>query len=1606
MEGGEICMSTSIDERVVSMKFDNAQFSKASSDTIKQLGDLEKGLKLDGATRGLQSIADAASKISLERLALAADTIQSRFSGMSVVVTGILLSLGGAVTNFAINAAKSLGTNLIASAKEGFGEYETQINAVQTILSNTASKGTTIDQVNAALLTLNKYADDTIYNFSEMAKNIGTFTAAGVDLDTSTAAIKGIANLAAMSGSNSQQASTAMYQLSQALSAGKVSLMDWNSVVNAGMGGQVFQDALKETARNHGIAVDDIIAKNGSFRDSLQDGWITSAVLTDTLAKFTGDLTKEQIISMGYTEQQADEIIKLGTNASDAATKIKTFSQLMGSLKESVSSGWAQSWQIILGDFEEAKVLFTEVSDRVGAIISASTDARNAQLQIWKDLGGRTAMIDAIRNAFDAVMQIVTPIGQAFRDVFPPSWGTTLAKISFALRDFTAGLKIGEQGSKNLYNTFKFLFTGLKFFTDLAGGALRIFFDNIKVGFQFIQGIVGLATPFITFLANLMGGVKGVDLSISGMVDGFIAMRKEIVGPVLEALSLAGTALNELLNGDPSKFSDMWSNAMKPLVKLGEDLKEKYANVIDFLETRFSPVGDRIAKNWSGVLAVVQAVMGFFKKVGQVIGQLFSELGGGFAELFEGADFDTVLAALNTGLLVGVVLAVRNAFKSITSIFDAAGSIGDGISGALEGLTGVLKGMAMDLKAEALLKIAGAIGILALSLLVLSMIDPGQMQQAAITLGIIAGAILGILVVVERIMSKSNEMSSWSDTLKGSFTSIGDSIKNNLNASALIKAAIALGIMAGAIILMAVAMGMIGSMAPETIIKGLIGITVAMGLLVGAAKIMEKFEGAILKSAFAMVVMAGAITALAGAVAIFGNMPIDVLIQGGIAVAITLAALVGAAVLISKFASQMVMSAVGLMAMAAALNMLVLPLTALGLLPMPFLIQGIAAIGIVLAILVIAAQALSALGPKMAIAAVGLMAMAAAVGQLVIPITALGSLDMATLIQGLIAVAAVLAILVVAANAMTGAITGAGAMIVVAGALLILSGAILILGSMPLGNLIQGLVGMAAAFAIIGLAALLLTPVMPQMLMLAAAIALVGVGLVLMSGAVLIFSLAIMMLGPALMSVSGGLLVFADTATKVVAAVPAMLALGVGLIAFGAGALVAGAGILVLGIGLIALGAGLALVGAVGLIGAVALAAVIKSMSKLTEHIPAMLMLTPTFLALGAAVLVLGAGLAVLGAGALLTGLALMMLVPLGGLVTVAFAMIMKAIDKANAKAGETQELGTTMGKLGTNIQKVGTSGSAAASGLNATSSSFTSLNTTATTAATGVKTLSTAVTAMVPPVVMSTTLVSTSFKTMSTTVLQSTAQMVVGFSSYVPIMAASSTAMGRAAGQNLVREVQNQVGPAGNAGYQIGTAVTQGMRNGIQNGSYLVSAAARSVALQALASSKAALGVHSPSREYFKVGDFMDQGLADGQIRNVKTVTNASKYVAEASIKQMKKSLSNVANAITGDMEVAPTIRPVLDLSGVKQGASTLGSMFGAPKLRLDNNFALAQSAQATIEPDDDDDDEPMDLQERVTQVTFIQNNTSPKALSASELNRSTRNQIARAKEELAKKP
>ena len=673
MEGGNRTLSKTVDERVVEMRFDNKDFEKNVQTTMSTLDKFKQKLNFNGASKGLENIEKSASKVDMSGLGSAVETVQAKFSKLEVMSVTALAN----ITNSAVNAGKRIVDALtLEPVMSGFQEYETQINAVQTILANTSSKGSTLEDVNKALDELNHYADMTIYNFTEMTKNIGTFTAAGVDLDTSVSAIKGIANLAAVSGSTSQQASTAMYQLSQALAAGTVKLQDWNSVVNAGMGGQVFQDALKETAKVHGVAIDKMIKDEGSFRETLKKGWLTSDILTETLSKFTGDLNEQQLKTMGYSEEQIKSIIKMGKTANDAATKVKTFSQLFDTLKEAAQSGWTQSWEIIVGDFEEAKSFLTGISDTLSNMINTSADARNKVLSDWKDLGGRTAIIDSLKNTFEGLESILKPIHEAFKDIFPPITAKQLYSFSVGLKKLTSHLKISDTTANNLKETFK--------------GVFSLFDIGISAITSFGKGIISVLGSF----AGIEGGVLGVTAELGKGVTGFRNYIKEI-------------GLFENITGGLSNILISFINGIKTFSKAILD----QFNVKDF-----SNIFESIAN----------IVSGGIKNISDIMQNLI--------KTFSSSD---LIDVLNNGILATILLKIKKTIGDLSSSFESGSGVIKNITGILDDVRDCFKAYQEQLKAGTLIKIAVAIGILAGAIFTLSTIKADALTSSLVALTVL-----------------------------------------------------------------------------------------------------------------------------------------------------------------------------------------------------------------------------------------------------------------------------------------------------------------------------------------------------------------------------------------------------------------------------------------------------------------------------------------------------------------------------------------------------------------------------------------------------------------------------------------------------------------------------------------------------------------------------------------------------------------------------------------------------------------------------------------------------------------------------------------------------
>lgn len=1111
-------MSTTVDERVVEMRFDNKQFEQNIQTSLSSLDKLKKSLNLEGAAKGLETVNDAANKCSgnMSPLSNAVETVRVRFSALEVMAITALQN----ITNSALAAGKNLVSAFtIDPIKTGFEEYETQINAVQTILANTSSKGTTLDQVNNALDELNHYADMTIYNFTEMTRNIGTFTAAGVDLDTSVAAIKGIANLAAVSGSNSQQASTAMYQLSQALAAGTVKLQDWNSVVNAGMGGQVFQDALKETAKVHGIAIDEMIKDEGSFRETLSKGWLTSDILTETLAKFTGDLNEDQLRTMGYTDDQIKSIMEMGKTANDAATKVKTFTQLFDTLKEAAQSGWTQSWEIIVGDFEEAKELLTEVSDTFSAVINASADVRNKMLQDWKDLGGRTMMIEAVKNVFEGLVSVAKPVREAFNEIFPPMTGKQLAEITERIRDLTAKFKMGEESSKNLKNTFKGVFAVLDIvgqaFKAVAGGVGELIGLFLPAG----NGVLSLTGSFGEYLVKLDETVKKTDVfgkAVSTVVD--------IVKIAITFVKTAGEKVKEFGKTAGEKFDFPGF--------------ELFHSFLERVHDRMAQIGDGAGKMKSGVivafemmgealekckfLKVMEALWTAVKVIAGGIADAVGTMMGTLAEKLGNADFSGVLDVLNSIAVGGIALSISKFLKSVTEPLEGLSDILEGVTGILDGVRGCFEAFQTNLKSGTLLIIGAAIALLAGSIVAISLIDSDKLSVSLGAITVLFANLLGAMAIFNKISSDTGKVSK--------------------ACTAMIAMSVAVSILAGAL-------KKVSDLDWGELARGLVGIAGLTTIIVASSKAMASGQKQVMKGATSLIIFGAAIKILASACRDLSKLQWDELGRGLTGVGVLFAE-IAVFLRVAKFNGKMLSTATGIVILAAAMKVLASACKDFGQMEWSEIGKGLAGIGGLLAELAVFTNlagnakhvmstgvALIAIGAAMKIFASavkdfgqlqwdeigrGLTAMGGALAEVAIAVNLMpknmigigtglvivgaaleiiancmskfGGMQWEEIGRGLTVMGGALAELAISLNFMKGTLGGSAALLVASGALAVLAPVLSILGALSWEAIAKGLISIAGAFTIIGVAGVVLTPLVPTILALSGAFALIGVG--------------------------------------------------------------------------------------------------------------------------------------------------------------------------------------------------------------------------------------------------------------------------------------------------------------------------------------------------------------------------------------------------------------------------------------------------------------------------------------------------------------------------------
>ena len=1280
-------MSATIDSRVVEMRFDNKNFESNVQTSLSTLDKLKNSLNMNGAAKSFEQIDNAAKKVNMSGLSNAVESVRLKFSALEVMAVTALSNITTAALNAGIRITKALTLDPV---KLGFSEYETQIGAVQTILANTSHQGTNLQQVNRALDELNIYADKTIYNFTEMTRNIGTFTAAGIDLQTAVDAIRGIANLAAVSGSTSQQASTAMYQLSQALAAGRVTLMDWNSVVNAGMGGKVFQDALIRTSELLGTGAQAAIDTYGSFRESLTKGeWLTTEVLTETLKQFAGAYSEADLIQQGFTAEQARSIMDMAKTAEDAATKVKTFTQLFDTLKESAQSGWTQTWEILIGDFEEAKEVLTEISNVVGDVISKSAEARNEILSGglssgWKQLlsvgiadeagyidsiqevarahgdafdqmvadsdsfsdalkkglqegvissetlsnavfnlqekmsgmsveelkaagytsemitqieslasglrdgsismdeftekimrpSGRENLIQALWNAAKGLMSVITPIKEAFTDIFPPITADQLYKITEGFRSLTERLTLSETASTNLKNTFKGLFAVV----DIIGKA---FISVIKAIGSLLGGI-----------GKLGGGL----LSITGSFGEWLVKLNETIETTDIFNNVFGSIANFIKNA-AAAIKNFITTVAKNFKIPGFEL---FHNLLGRVQDRMSQVGEAAGSMKSGVVAVfkfmgeslancqfaqiLKTIWNTVKTITSGIVNSFSSISEAIISSLGEANFSGIIDLLNGVSLGAIAVGITKLIGSFRGAIDKIGNIKESVIGILDSVRGCFEAYQSQLKADLLLKIASAIAILTSSIVVLSLIDSHKLSAAlgAITVlfadlmasmavfnkiggkesrvmksvtamlgistavlilasalkklgdldvGQLITGLVGIAGLTAMVIAAAKAMSSggptiikgatrmvifaaaikvlasacedlsklsWGELAKGlvgvgvllaSVSMFTNNTKFMVNS---IATATGIVILASAIKVLASACKDFGSMSWNEVIKGLVSVGV---LLTSISKFTNKTKLVVnsITTATGIVILASAIKVLASACKDFGSMSWNEIIKGLVSVGVLLAS-VSKFTNKTKFVVNSITTATGIVILAAAIKVLASACEDFGSMSWNEIIKGLISVGVLLAS-VSQFMNRAKFGVNSIPIAAGIMILAVAIKVLASAVGDFGSMSWEEIAKGLIALGGSIVILSVGLKAMNGTLLGSAAMLVAASALLIMTTALSVFGAMSWESIAKGLVALAGAFAVIGVAGLVLAPLVPTILSLCVALALIGVSM-------------------------------------------------------------------------------------------------------------------------------------------------------------------------------------------------------------------------------------------------------------------------------------------------------------------------------------------------------------------------------------------------------------------------------------------------------------------------------------------------------------------------------
>lgn len=772
-------MGKVVEDDVVRMQFENGQFEKKIRQSQKSIEALKKSIDFSDSGKSLAKFQNETKKFNMDGMGRAVEAVQVKFSAMDTVAMSVLNRL----TNAAINAGKRITSALAFDGmSDGWNEYKLKMNSIQTIIMST---GGSLSTVNKYLDELNKYSDRTIYSFSDMTANIGKFTNAGVGLKDAVAAIKGVSNEAAISGANAEQASHAMYNFAQALSAGYVKLIDWKSIEVANMATMDFKQNLLDTAVALGTVVkkgedyyttttnakgatSDAFNATKNWNDNLNYQWMTTDVLIQTLSKYT------------------DETTELGQKAYAAASEFKDAGQMFAAWKEAIGSGWEHTWETIFGNFEESKKLWGFIDSIIGDYIVKTFAAKNATLDAWKKMGGRNSLMRSFTNTLAAAVAVLDTFRVAYRAIFPEKNAKEIKNITDAFEAFTKKLIMSRDKVDKLYRTLKGLFTIVKIVKNVLGVGL-------KVALQVVSKLLGVSVNSVLDLTAVLGdgivqfekfgnvsGVvaKGVDLIASAIA--FAIKNIEYFGKAIwnwkgtqEVIKLLDDLIVKTLWPDMKDFGENAGTMIEDFIQHCEeighiDFKALLSTIIGIgavAKESFGGAGDSIDSFTSKLYSLRSKITGYLKGwTDQAAGfkKTMIDTFDGVFSFVEDKSGKVNTANILTILLGGVsVKTLYNLSKLLEVLTDRFGglfalpaAIGNSFIKLMNQGALTLKTWQDSIKADIVIKIAKAVAILVGSIALLTVLPQDRIEGAVVLIGILGAALTAFAYAIGSISTE------------------------------------------------------------------------------------------------------------------------------------------------------------------------------------------------------------------------------------------------------------------------------------------------------------------------------------------------------------------------------------------------------------------------------------------------------------------------------------------------------------------------------------------------------------------------------------------------------------------------------------------------------------------------------------------------------------------------------------------------------------------------------------------------------------------------------------------------------------------------------------